>query len=58
MLRQGSQTLLIKDVDWDQLKMTNDKFSTYKELRSLIKSEKMTFTEAQNIITKHLQKKL
>jgi len=52
------KTLLIKDVDWDQLKMTNDKFSTYKELRSLIKSEKMTFTEAQNIITKHLQKKL
>ncbi len=59
------ETLLIKDVDWDQLKMTNDewrmtngRFYTYKELRSLIKSWKMTFAEVQDIITKHLQKKL
>jgi UPF0176 protein len=54
------KTLLIKDVDWDSLQVQSTKYKvqTYKELRSLIKSEKMTFVEAQNIITKHLQKKL
>lgn len=59
------ETLLIKDVDWDHLKMNNEKwtmknggFCSYKELRSLVKSWKVRFIEAQKIITDHLKKKL
>lgn len=50
-------SLLVKDVDWDNLKVWG-KIMTYKELRSLIKSEKMSFSDAQNIISLHLKKKL
>jgi len=51
------QTLLIKDVDWDTLRNNKGGF-TYKELRSLIKSSKISFQDAQKIVSDHLQKKL
>ena len=51
------QSLLIKDVDWDDLKVKGQ-HTTYKQLRSLIKAEKITFSEAQNIVQTHLRKKL
>jgi len=75
------QTLLIKDVAWDCLKVQSTKyiehrslpldmplgispvqnggsFLTYKELRSLIKVWKISFPEAQKIVSEHLTKKL
>lgn len=61
------ETLLIKDVDWDSLQIqstrlgasaTKYKVQTYKELRSLLKNEKMSFVDAQHIVATHLKKKL
>lgn len=59
-------TLLVKDVDWDSLKMNNEKWIiknwgrllSYKELRSMIKAGKIEFTDAQKIVSTHLKKKL
>jgi UPF0176 protein len=57
------QTLLIKDVPWDTVqnakyKIQKSGFFSYKELRSLIKAGKMTFSDAQKIVRDHLTKKL
>jgi hypothetical protein len=53
---KSQKDLLIKDVDWDSLKMENKTHITYKELRSLVKNEKMSFSEACNLVTRHFQK--
>lgn len=50
--------LLIKDVDWDSLMMENKTHLTYKELRSHIKNEKVTFSEACALVKQHFQKTL
>jgi hypothetical protein len=44
-------------VDWDALKI-NGKTSTYKELRSLVRNNKLSLQEAQNVVVKHFQKTL
>jgi UPF0176 protein len=54
---QSLNSLLIKDVDWDALKIEG-KYVTYKELRSLVKNGKMNMLDAQSIVTSHLRKKL
>lgn len=54
---KAMSTLLIKDVDWDDLKI-GGKVTTYKELRSLIKNNKISFSDAQDIVQTHLKKKL
>ena len=60
------ETLLIKDVDWDCLKVQSTKYKvqnnknvlTYKELRSLVKNEKTSFDDAKIIVQRHLKKGL
>jgi hypothetical protein len=54
---QSLNSLLIKDVDWDVLKIEG-KYVTYKELRSLVKNGKMNMIDARSIVTSHLRKKL
>lgn len=49
--------LLVKDVDWDLVKM-NGKNTTYKEIRSLVKNQKMSLEDAKTLVTAHLKKKL
>ena len=38
--------------------MKNEQFCSYKELRSLVKNNKMSFQDAKNIVGTHLKKKL
>lgn len=51
------QNLLIKDVDWDSLKIAG-RDTTYKEIRSWVKNNKMSAADAKVIVTTHLKKKL
>ncbi len=51
------RTLLIKDVDWDTIKMEG-KNTTYKGLRSLIKAWKISSQDVQKIVSEHLKKKI
>ncbi len=49
--------LLVKDVDWDLVKIYG-KNTTYKEIRSLVKNQKMSLEDAKTLVTAHLKKKL
>ena len=54
---KACSTLLVKDVDWDSIKVFG-KNMTYKELRSLVRNEKISLLDAQKIVSEHLRKKL
>ncbi|MEI6711517.1 MAG: rhodanese-like domain-containing protein [bacterium] len=51
----AQKDLLIKDVDWDAIRI-NNKSCTYKELRSLVKNDRIALQEAQDLVAKHFQK--
>jgi hypothetical protein len=55
---KAQKDILIKDVDWDSLKIQSKKNITYKELRSLVKNEKVSFSEACSLVTQYFQKTL
>lgn len=54
---KACSTLLIKDVDWDDIRVFG-KNITYKELRSLVRNEKISHADAEKIVSEHLRKKL
>ncbi len=53
---KASETLLIKDVDWDKISFHG--VDSYKMIRSLVKNEKVAFWEARKYISQHLSKLL
>lgn len=53
----AADSLLIKDVDWDCIKVAG-KNTTYKEIRSWVKNQKMSLEDAKKLVITHLKKKL
>ncbi len=55
---RAQRDLLIKDVDWDSVTIQHEGKGTYKELRSLVRNNKISLTEAQNLVVSHFKKLL
>lgn len=56
--QKAQKDLLIKDVDWDSLKLEDGAVITYKQLRSFVKNNKISLKEAQDVVMVHCKKLL
>lgn len=55
--QKACETLLIKDVSWDRINF-HKRASTYKELRSLVKNNRIELHAVKEVVEKHLKKHL